>query len=251
MTDAVERVAVLIRRCATAAVVFTQSPAEFPHLLSKMLSDEKPFILTHSPAEQSFTIEQVRDLQASLAYHFSGSEKREIVLTHADQVTIPAQQALLKTLEEPPDNTRIWLVTSNPAALLDTVRSRCIYVDVSMLTNESKTSQTDDSFVRSRAGDTKSIDMAALFPRNVKSYADLSAIATTFPDRTAARNWLEMLIENRGQLGTRGTQLAVQALDDLRSNGNVKLVVEHCLFAMKALLPTGTTGATGKGEKPE
>ena len=40
-------------------------------------------------------------------------------------MTIEAQNALLKTLEEPPEYAIIILITSNKEALLDTIKSRC------------------------------------------------------------------------------------------------------------------------------
>ena len=40
-------------------------------------------------------------------------------------MTIRAQNALLKTLEEPPEYAIIILITSNKEALLDTIKSRC------------------------------------------------------------------------------------------------------------------------------
>ena len=47
------------------------------------------------------------------------------ILDDADSMTIPAQNALLKTLEEPPGSGLLVLVAENPAALTATVRSRC------------------------------------------------------------------------------------------------------------------------------
>ena len=47
------------------------------------------------------------------------------IIYEADRMGGEAQNALLKTLEEPPPDTTIILVTGNPAALLPTTRSRC------------------------------------------------------------------------------------------------------------------------------
>jgi DNA polymerase-3 subunit delta' len=55
---------------------------------------------------------------------FSGAY-RLVVIEDADRMNINAQNALLKTLEEPFPNAFIWLLTSHPKRLLPTVRSRC------------------------------------------------------------------------------------------------------------------------------
>ncbi|MBQ6352637.1 MAG: hypothetical protein IJJ28_05175 [Lentisphaeria bacterium] len=47
------------------------------------------------------------------------------VIHEADRMNDEAQNALLKTLEEPPPDTTLILCTANPAALLPTTRSRC------------------------------------------------------------------------------------------------------------------------------
>ena len=48
-----------------------------------------------------------------------------MIITEAQNLTLPAQNALLKTLEEPPAHSLIILTTPNPALLLPTVVSRC------------------------------------------------------------------------------------------------------------------------------
>ena len=46
-------------------------------------------------------------------------------INQANSMTIEAQNALLKTLEEPPEYAIIILITNNKEALLDTIKSRC------------------------------------------------------------------------------------------------------------------------------
>lgn len=55
----------------------------------------------------------------------SGSNRKFGVIHEADRMNTEAQNALLKTLEEPPEETTMILTTANPAALLPTTRSRC------------------------------------------------------------------------------------------------------------------------------
>jgi len=57
-----------------------------------------------------------------------GCEKKIYLIEDAELMTPQAQNALLKTLEEPPEYAVIVLITSNEKLLLDTIRSRCITI---------------------------------------------------------------------------------------------------------------------------
>jgi len=71
-------------------------------------------------------IDQIRALNEQIAYRpFEGRRRVVIVDEAADVLLGPSQNALLKTLEEPPSGTVFVLVASRPDALLPTVRSRC------------------------------------------------------------------------------------------------------------------------------
>lgn len=68
----------------------------------------------------------LRSFLARFDYTATGSAPRKIGVIHeADRMNEEAQNALLKTLEEPPPDTTLILCTANPAALLPTTRSRC------------------------------------------------------------------------------------------------------------------------------
>ena len=52
------------------------------------------------------------------------------IINEAEKMTVQAQNALLKTLEEPPAYAVILLLTSNPEALLPTIQSRCVVLNM-------------------------------------------------------------------------------------------------------------------------
>lgn len=52
-------------------------------------------------------------------------KKKALIILEAHTLSIPAQNALLKTLEEPPESTIIIVTTDNPLSLLPTILSRC------------------------------------------------------------------------------------------------------------------------------
>ena len=55
----------------------------------------------------------------------AGNHRKFGIIEDADRMGVEAQNALLKTLEEPPPETTIILSTANPSSLLPTTRSRC------------------------------------------------------------------------------------------------------------------------------
>jgi len=70
-------------------------------------------------------IEEIRPLIERLGYRPFEARWRVIVIDEAETLVDAAQNALLKSLEEPPSSTVFVLVTARPDALLATVRSRC------------------------------------------------------------------------------------------------------------------------------
>ena len=70
-------------------------------------------------------VEEVRALGAFFALSLTGGGRRVAIVDAADEMTVPAQNALLKSLEEPPAGAVLLLVAHRPEALLPTIRSRC------------------------------------------------------------------------------------------------------------------------------
>jgi DNA polymerase-3 subunit delta' len=66
----------------------------------------------------------VRDLIERLGLRPARGSRRVAIIDDAETLNIPAQNALLKTIEEPPPHTIIFVVTRSERALLDTIRSR-------------------------------------------------------------------------------------------------------------------------------
>jgi len=78
-----------------------------------------------SPENNSIKIKQVRDLTSWSFQPPINSPRKTAHLLNAHCLTIPAQNALLKTLEEPPEYLDLILITPNANLLLPTIRSRC------------------------------------------------------------------------------------------------------------------------------
>ena len=70
-------------------------------------------------------VERARDVKRFVQLKPLRDRFKLAVIDDAHMLTVAAQNALLKTLEEPPDRSCLLLVANNPDALLPTVRSRC------------------------------------------------------------------------------------------------------------------------------
>ena len=78
------------------------------------------------PGKKEIGIQQIREMERELRYRSFGGKRKIAIIDPAALMNVPAQNALLKTLEEPPQNSLIILITPNAGALLPTLRSRCL-----------------------------------------------------------------------------------------------------------------------------
>jgi DNA polymerase-3 subunit delta' len=79
---------------------------------------------------KTISVDQVRELSDALAMTSMRRGYRMAIVTPAHLMTPNAQNALLKTLEEPAPRTLLLLVTSRPSGLLATLRSRCQRIEI-------------------------------------------------------------------------------------------------------------------------
>ena len=77
------------------------------------------------PSGTFIKIDQIRELQKRIIYRPLEGVRKVYILTEAEQMNLEAANCLLKTLEEPPADSVLILLTTNLDALLPTIRSRC------------------------------------------------------------------------------------------------------------------------------
>jgi len=78
------------------------------------------------PDKREIIVEQIRELKKDVIVVANESAKKAYIINDADLMNLNAQNAFLQILEEPPPHVVFILRTDNPAALLPTVRSRCV-----------------------------------------------------------------------------------------------------------------------------
>jgi len=76
--------------------------------------------------KKEISIQQIRELERDLNYRSFTGKRKIMIIDPAVLMNSSAQNALLKTLEEPPQETLIILIATNSGGLLPTLRSRCL-----------------------------------------------------------------------------------------------------------------------------
>jgi DNA polymerase-3 subunit delta' len=91
--------------------------------------DRHPDCLQVRPSGKSrqITVDSVRELIGRINVSPSVSHYKVAVLHDADRMNASAANVFLKTLEEPPADTTLLLLTARPYALLPTIRSRVLH----------------------------------------------------------------------------------------------------------------------------
>ena len=114
-----------------AQLIFCQQDAQPPTVCGTCLACRKvdsgnhPDLQFIRPDGSELKIGQIRELQKQIIYEPLEANRKVYILTDIDRMNDYAENALLKTLEEPPASSVLILLTSNIKALLPTTRSRC------------------------------------------------------------------------------------------------------------------------------
>lgn len=108
-------------------LIVAQNKNEAASYISDLLKEKEinPLDINLQKYEKAMGIEDVRNIQkAVLLKPFRGREKA-VVIEAYENITLEAQNALLKILEEPPANTIIAITTTKKDLILPTIISRC------------------------------------------------------------------------------------------------------------------------------
>ena len=86
------------------------------------------FVARPESKSRRIIIEQIRDLEHTLQMRASNSRRKVAIISDADRLQPQAANAFLKTLEEPPKDSLLLLLSALPEALPETILSRCIAI---------------------------------------------------------------------------------------------------------------------------
>ena len=120
-------------RCASCRLVQSHLHPDLQVLMPEVLRrqhewlrvDDKPEAEDKKKPSKQIRIDEVRSVIDWVFKTTARGRGKVVVLHPAEALNLQSANALLKTLEEPPQGTRLVLCTADPALLLPTVRSRC------------------------------------------------------------------------------------------------------------------------------
>src|SRR5437667_12212475 len=94
------------------------------------------FVARPESKSRRIVIEQVRGLEHSLQMRASPGRRKVAIIADADRLQPQAANAFLKTLEEPPKDSLLLLLSALPEVLPDTIVSRCIAIPLASRKSE-------------------------------------------------------------------------------------------------------------------
>ena len=108
------------------------------HSCKQALSDNQPDIIYVSHEKpNTISVDDIRaQINNDIAIKPYSSPYKIYIMNEAEKMTPQAQNAILKTLEEPPEYAVIMLLTSNVNALLPTILSRCVVLNMKPVADE-------------------------------------------------------------------------------------------------------------------
>jgi DNA polymerase III delta prime subunit len=199
-------------------------------IIDKYSTDAK----TVKKAPESIGIERIKKLQQRLYLKPLKSLQKACVINDAQLLTTEAQNAMLKFLEEPPDNTIIFLTASTKEALLPTILSRCQVIELLTANNLSE-----------KEGEELYEQIERL--RSLTVSDSLQMAETIAKNKDEALLWLEnIIITMRTKLlltveeGSRGKEWYVFTIRQFQktyetvktTNTNLRLTLEHLFLSL-------------------
>jgi DNA polymerase III subunit delta' len=114
------------------------------------------FVAQPESKSRRIVTEQIRNLEHSLQMRASGDGRKVAIIAEADRLQPQAANAFLKTLEEPPENSLLLLLSALPEVLPDTILSRCISIPLTQRETKVPEEQTELVELLRRAAKEKS-----------------------------------------------------------------------------------------------
>jgi len=169
----------------------------------KIDGETHPDIAWINPENDEIKIEAVREVSALLSLRPYEGRRKVLIIDDADMMNINAANAFLKTLEEPPQDSVIILVSSSPDRLPETIRSRCMHIRFRPLSGEAfskvlnlkelgKSPEAFSSLTAGRPGISRD------FAKEKKWFEDILSSMTrgeprcSWTDKNDMKQWLDL-----------------------------------------------------------
>ena len=208
-------------------------------------------VWTHEKPK-TFSVDEVRAMISDVSIRPFSSERKIYIVPDAHLMRAEAQNALLKTLEEPPEYVVLLLLTASTDAMLETIRSRCQLVELSAKQAEYDPEllrMAEDILLHITSWDLPKIRLVikSLEPFKTQTDRILSLFASWYrdvlyfkaamdPDGLLFPEHLEAVRSTSVRMSYEGIQHVLDSIHTasarLRANVNYDLTMELLLLAM-------------------
>lgn len=128
-------------------------------------------IVKYIPSSTSFGVDDVRKIIDEVSKKPYEGDKKVLILYRCDKLTVQAQNALLKTIEEPPNGVYLILLSDSLEVILDTIKSRCQIYKLTPLNKKEVSIYIEDKYIDIPSEDKKSaLAYSAGVPGNVDKF---------------------------------------------------------------------------------
>jgi len=166
---------------------------------------------------REYKIKEIREVVATATTRPNDGEFKVYIFSGADSMRADCQNALLKFTEEPPDYVRIIFTAKSPDLLLETIKSRLVFINVGDGVPDvpSELTETAREFVSALVQHNE--NNAAVAISRIKNREDLSAVL----DLISKEMRKTMQYEIKAQ------KFLLDCIDDLKFNPNIALFCAH------------------------
>jgi DNA polymerase-3 subunit delta' len=199
---------------------------------NRLIWSEHADVAMVRPYKQIIRVGPVRELEREANFRPFEGAARIFIVEDADYMNDQAANALLKTLEEPPSTSHLVLTTSNPTALLATIRSRCQIIrfapiataDVQQFLTEEEAMAPGDAQLLAR---TSRGSLGRALSADIETYRERRAAMLTVLESLTLTGDREQLIRSAEALA------AVKERDDYEQLLDVLEVLIRDAWALK------------------
>lgn len=179
--------------CASALLCQSEDkPCGICRSCRKVQGGHHPDVHLYGDGEKAVSIGQVRDLIRETGWIPTEGEKNIFILRDAHRMQAPAQNALLKVFEEPPEGVVIFLLAESGRGLLPTVRSRGQTVRLSSMEPQIMEARLKLMFPRVSSGE---LSAAVAYSRGSLGEAEAFLKKDAVLRRETAKEWLSAVLD--------------------------------------------------------
>ena len=230
--------------CGTCAACLKMQAGDHPDF--KVISHEK---------ELSISVDEIRPLRVEAQVKPYEGKYKFFLIPEAEKMTPQAQNALLKTLEEPPGQTVLLLLASTPERFLQTVLSRTVILRTDAEFDSEEDAELTEKtwwFLRGLPGKTTydmttflkeevpDVQRAESFLRVLQRWIRDIAVCKRIgaDDNLISTKEIQYIMESANALSYEGIARIVQAIDTaflrLQARGNTELILELMLIRIRS-----------------